>query len=140
MYLYSKLLGRFIPQKCSDNLNYFKKFIEDRKLGLFLGTLIYTLSPLPSNFLFIAFGASSVEVLPVLAGFALGRALSYACLVYASFKAFVFFKFFGVENVRYVADLLGILAAVSIIFIDWRKVVEKIKGKDKGSGEIMGQF
>jgi len=129
MYLYSKALGRFIPQKYADNLNYFKKFVEERKLGIFLGTLIYSLVPLPSNLLFIAFGASSVKVLPVLAGFALGRAISYTAIVYASFRAFVFFESFGIENLRYLADLLGILAAVAMIFIDWRKVFEKRKEK-----------
>lgn len=129
MYLYSRALGGYIPQKYADNLNYFRKFIGENKLGIFLGTLIYSLGPFPSSFLFIAFGVSSAEVLPVLAGFALGRTISYASLVYASFKAFVFFEIFGVENVRYVTDVLGILAAVSIIFIDWRKVIEKKKEK-----------
>lgn len=129
MYLYSKALGRFIPQKYAGNLNYFKKFVEERKLGIFLGTLIYSLVPLPSNLLFIAFGASSVKVLPVLAGFALGRAISYTSIVYASFRAFVFLESFGIENLRYLADLLGILAAVAMIFIDWRKVFEKRKEK-----------
>lgn len=129
MYRYSRAVGGYIPQKYADNLSYFRKFIGEKKLGLFFGTLIYSLGPFPSNFLFIAFGVSSAEVLPVLGGFALGRAISYASLVYASFRVFVFFEFFGVENVRYVADLLGIVAAVSIIFINWRRVVERKKEK-----------
>jgi membrane protein YqaA with SNARE-associated domain len=125
MYLYSRVLGKYIPQKQADNLNYFRRFIGEKKLGLFLGTFIYSLGPFPSNFLFIASGISGIEILPVLAGFALGRIISYASFVYISFRAFVFFEFFGIETVRYIADLLGILATVCVIFIDWRKVLEK---------------
>jgi len=134
MYLYSKALGKHIPQKHADNLDYFRRLIGDKKLGLFFGTFIYSLGPLPSNFLFIASGISGMEILPVIAGFALGRVISYASLAYASSKAFVFFKFLGVENVRHAADLLGIVGAVSIVFIDWRKVHEKTKRRKDDDG------
>jgi membrane protein YqaA with SNARE-associated domain len=122
MYLYSKQLGKYIPHKYAENLEYFKKFIEERKLGLFLGTLLYSLSPLPSNFLFLAFGLSRVELLPVIAGFAIARIISYSSVVYLSTKAFAHLTFLGIENVRRIADLLGLLAGVSVIFIDWRKL------------------
>ena len=125
MYLYSTAVGKYVPQKQADNLNYFKKFMMERRLGVFLGTFVYSLSPLPSNFLFIAFGISRAKVLPVLVGFALGRLVSYSILVYLSLKASIYFDFLGMANVRHAADLLGIIGAVSIIFIDWKKVDER---------------
>ncbi len=100
MYLYSTIVGKYVPRKQADNLNYFKKFVMERRLGVFEATFLYSLSPLPSNFLFITFGISRAKVLPVLVGFALGRLVSYSILVYLSLKASVYFHFFGIGNVR----------------------------------------
>ena len=128
MYQYSTLLGSHVPRKQADNLSYFRKLVEGKKLGLFFGTLVYSLSPLPSNFLFIASGVSGVNLLPVIAGFAVGRFISYAFLVYASARAYEsLLGFFDMKDLRLVADILGIVLAGSIVFIDWRKILDHNK-------------
>jgi len=104
----STLLGSHVPRKQADNLSYFRKLVEGKKLGLFFGTLVYSLSPLPSNFLFIASGVSGVNLLPVIAGFAVGRFISYAFLVYASARAYEsLLGFFDMKDLRLVADIPG---------------------------------
>lgn len=126
LYLYSRVLGRHVPSKYGENLSYISRFLGEKKLGLFLGTFLYALSPLPSNFLFISSGVSAVEVLPVLCGFALGRFISYASLTYTSHRLFLFFDALGVGDVRLALDVFGVLGGVAIIFIDWKKLLEKL--------------
>ena len=126
VYLYSKPLKKYLPQKQADNINYFKRLLEGRRWSRFLGSFIYSLGPFPSNFLFVSSGISGIEILPVLAGFAVGRAVSYTSLVYASYKAFFLLEIFGLKRIRFLADLLGILAALSIVFINWKKLFKKV--------------
>lgn len=133
MYKYSKLFGKYVPKKQAINLSYFRKFVGKGELKLYLGTFIYSLSPLPSNFLFIAFGLSGVNLVPVLLGFCLGRLLSYILLVSASFRTFSYFSLFiDTKEARIITDLLGIAFAVLVIFINWEKVylrTNKLKKK-----------
>jgi len=126
MYQYSAFVGRHVPRKQAENLRHFREFVEGKGLGLFFGTLVYSLSPLPSNFLFIASGISGMELLPVIGGFAIGRFISYAFLVYASSRAYE--ALFGVINIavlRPAADILGIILAALPAFVDWSKVLDR---------------
>jgi len=128
MYQYSALAGRHVPRKQADNLRHFRELVEEKRLGLFLGTLVYSLSPLPSNFLFIASGASGMELLPVIGGFAVGRFISYAFLVYASSRAYeALFGIFDVAHLRLAVDILGIVMAASPAFVDWSKIFDRSK-------------
>lgn len=122
MYYYSKILGKYMPSKYADNLKSFRGFLEKRKRGLFFGTLIYSLGPLPSNFLFIAAGIARTEILPVLGGFALGRGISYILLIYASLHVFSVMELVGGLYVKELVNVLGIIAGLAIVFVDWRKL------------------
>jgi hypothetical protein len=62
-----------------------------------------------------------VKLPPVIAGFGFGRFISYTLLVYASSLAYTYAAGFGIANLRYIADIIGLLAAASIMFIDWKK-------------------
>ncbi len=121
MYRYSAVLGHHVPRKQAENLRYFRKLVEGRKLGPFIGTFLYSLGPFPSNFLFIGSGISGVNLLPVIAGFALGRFISYTLLVYGSSLAYTYAAGFGIPNLRYVSDVIGLLSVASLMFIDWKK-------------------
>jgi hypothetical protein len=111
--------------------------VKRRRLGLFLGTLVYSLSPLPTNYLFIASGVSALELLPVLGGFAIGRFISYAVLVYASSRAYqALFGVFGVAGLRLTADILGIVMAALTPFLNWGKIFDREnKGNSSGKAE-----
>ena len=123
MYRYSHFFGRYIPKSDAENLNYFRKLVGDKGFGLFFGTFLYSLSPLPSNFLFIAFGLSGVNIPLVLLGFGLGRFLSYSLLVGVSFRSFSFISdFFDIPYLKLAVDIMGIIFAISIVFIKWKKL------------------
>lgn len=125
MYYYSRILGKYIPNKYADNLKAFKGFVEERKLGLFFGTFIYSLGPLPSNFLFIASGITRTELLPVLGGFAVARGVSYVLLIYASLGVLSFLELLGGSYVKHIVNVIGVVAGVTVVFVDWRKLCRK---------------
>ena len=122
MYYYSKALGKYIPNRYAENLKNFRSFVKERKWGLFFGTLVYSSGPLPSNFLFIASGIARTDILPMLGGFALARGISYTILIQASMGIFSILALFGGPYVKDVVNVLGVIAGVSVIFIDWRKL------------------
>jgi len=100
LYLYSKYFSKILPQNRLENISYMGNFIKNRKMGLFFSTFIYSLNPLPSNFLFISSGISGVRILPIISGFAVGRGISYLSLMYASHKFLFMFGVFAMDNMR----------------------------------------
>lgn len=123
MYKYSEALGKYVPKKEVENLRYFRKFVGETKPRVFIETFLFSLSPFPSNFLFIAFGMSEVNLQPVLVGFFLGRLLSYSLLIQASFSSFGYLSgYIGSDTATLAADLIGLVFAVIVIFIRWKKV------------------
>lgn len=127
LYLYSKYFSKVLPQNRLDNISYMGNLINNRRAGLFFSTFIYSVNPLPSNFLFISSGISGVRILPIISGFAVGRGISYLSLMYASHKILFMFGFFAMGNMRLLADFLGISASISFIFIDWKSIFGKIR-------------
>jgi hypothetical protein len=76
----------------------------------------------------MASGVSGVELLPVIGGFAVGRFVSYAFLVYASSRAYEgLFGIFDVAHLRLAADILGIVMAALPAFVDWTKIFDRSK-------------
>ncbi len=69
---------RLLTEKVRTNVDAIKSGIENRRamtVGAFLG---YSLSPLPSNYLFIAYGLTSLPIAALAAPFFVGRLVSYA--------------------------------------------------------------
>ena len=60
------------------NIDVIKERLEKRTAFTFGVFLFYAFSPLPSNFLFIAYGLTGLPLLRVALPFFIGRAISYA--------------------------------------------------------------
>ena len=127
MYYYSKFFGRFLPKKDKLHADYLKKIEKGKNWQLFSLTFLYSLSPLPSNFLFITSGITNIQIIPVLAGFAFGRLISYSLLVYGVFRTSLLLGVLRSTNLTMLVDVLGILASILIVLIDWRKLFSKSK-------------
>ena len=125
MYYYSRLLGRYVPNKYAENLKSFRSLFEKRKFGVFIGSFIYSIGPLPSNILFIASGISRTAILPILGGFALARGVSYLLLISASLRVFSFLEVLGVPYVKDIVNILGIVAGIAVALVDWKKFRRK---------------
>jgi membrane protein YqaA with SNARE-associated domain len=125
MYYYSRLLGRYVPNKYAENLKSFRSLFEKRTFGLFIGSFIYSIGPLPSNILFIASGIARTEILPILGGFAFARGVSYLLLISASLRVFSFLEVLGVPYVKDIINVLGIVAGIAVALVDWKKFRRK---------------
>jgi membrane protein YqaA with SNARE-associated domain len=75
---YVLLRQRWLSEETRRNVDTIKAGIESRPVMAFSTVLGYALSPLPSNYLFIAYGLTSLPIAFVAMPFFAGRLLSYA--------------------------------------------------------------
>jgi membrane protein YqaA with SNARE-associated domain len=138
MYYYSSWFRKYLPKKDLGHLNYLKKIEKGKGKQLFILTFLYSLSPFPSNFIFIASGISGIEIIPVITGFGLGRFISYSLLVYGVFQTSSWFGILGMGNIRIIADISGVILSILIVLVDWKKVHGKIKNMTASVQKILG--
>ncbi len=129
---YSSFFRRFFSSGLSEHAEQLRRFFERHEKGLFLGTFVFSLGPFPSNMIFIADGLTKVDPRPVFAGFFLGRLVSYFLFVELSLRFFHLFgaSVFGIP-IGFAADMIGILGALSVIFVDWGKISGSILKRRK---------
>lgn len=134
---YSSFFRRFFTREMEAHAEAIKRFFQRKGAALFGGIFAYALSPFPSNLIFIAEGLTKVDWKPVFSGFFLGRLVSYSVLVMLSQDIFGLLNgyFKNEEYVRYLFDALGIIAAFSVLLIDWKKLMGGKKGGGKNEQE-----
>jgi uncharacterized membrane protein YdjX (TVP38/TMEM64 family) len=129
---YSSFFRRFFTKKLAEHAEEIKEFFKKKNKALFFGTLLYSLSPFPSNILFIAEGLTKVDPKPIFAGFFVGRLISYYVLIAVSHNLFAMLSEYASGAVLFgVLDLIGVAAAVSILLIDWKKVFKWVRKRMK---------
>ena len=69
---------KLLNERTRRNVDSIRLGIENRPMATFGTVLGYAISPLPSNYLFIAYGLTSLPMLVLALPFFLGRLLSYA--------------------------------------------------------------
>ncbi len=125
----SFIIRRFFSGELIKHAEEIKNFFEKKSKALFLGTFIYSLSPLPSNLIFITKGFTEVDWRPVFSGFFLGRLISYYVLILFSINAYLLLtKYVDEDIVKHLFDVFGIIAAFLIVLVDWKKLM---KGKNE---------
>jgi hypothetical protein len=108
---------RFARGKASD-LRELGAFLNDHRRHTGVAVFAYTLTPLPSNNLFIAAGMVGVELLWVLAGFLGGRLIIDNVLVWTTDRAFAHFgNIFAGTFQSWQAVLLQMLSLLSIVVL-----------------------
>jgi hypothetical protein len=68
---------RFLGEGSRQNIDVIRERLEKRPKLTFGIFLFYAFTPLPSNYLFIAYGLTAMKLLPIAAPFLLGRTVSY---------------------------------------------------------------
>ena len=124
------LIARFLNKPMRNNIEYAREEFEKRPGMEFIVTFLYSLSPLPSNTIFIIAGTAKLRFVPIVAGFFFGRVISYASLMFAAnFTAQAIKASFDLQNPYvWLVDVLGILFTLAILLIDWKSV---LKGFDR---------
>ncbi len=129
-YCLAKLSGtffeRFGTKKKKKQMELLQKKLQGKPLSKFLFTMLFALSPLPSNALFIAVGATKTRMREVVVGFFVGRTISYLFLVFTTEKIF---SSLGatVEGTAtlwtIMIELIGVIAIIAFFVFDWEKLL-----------------
>ena len=136
-YVLAKASGaysrRYMKKQESD-LHVLGRFLESHKNHVGLATFLYTLTPLPSNNLFIAAGMVAINLTWVFAGFLAGRLIANTILVWTTDKAFQQFGevlrtgFSSWEAIAF--QLLSVGSIVLLAFVPWAKWLRRYIDKD----------
>jgi uncharacterized membrane protein YdjX (TVP38/TMEM64 family) len=127
LYYLSAFFRRFFTKDMEMHADEIHKFFEKKGKALFFGTFLYSLSPFPSNLIFIANGLTKTDYKPVFAGFFLGRLVSYYVLIALSQNLFSTINSYTGNQLMttYALEALGIIAAFSVVLVDWKKFRKK---------------
>ena len=128
--------SRFASREKKREFGEIEKKLSAKAWEKFVFTIVYALSPLPSNALFIAFGATKTRLREVLAGFFIGRSISYLFLIFTTEKVFSSFgaTFAGNATLWTVMiEIIGLIAVLSFFFFDWGKLIQLDGGKSYSS-------
>ncbi|VVB75345.1 SNARE associated Golgi protein [uncultured archaeon] len=117
---------RFASSKKRHEFEAINQKLRGKPIEKFIFTFIYALSPLPSNALFIAFGATKTRMREVLGGFFAGRVISYLFLVFTTQKIFSSFEstILGSASTLTIAiEIVGVVIVIAFFFVDWNKII-----------------
>ena len=110
-----------INEHRKSSLEKLKNYLEKTRYGYLFGTLLFALTPLPSNMLFISYGLMNAKSVGIIAGFWIGRFIAYMLMINLS-KYFVDY-FRGVLNSDIqslvIIDIIGIIMTLFMLLIDW---------------------
>jgi membrane protein YqaA with SNARE-associated domain len=70
--------GRLLSRRSKESIDAIKERLEKRRKLTFGVFLLYAFSPLPSNYLFIAYGLTTMDLFLIVIPFFIGRSISYS--------------------------------------------------------------
>ena len=120
------LRQRFMSERMRGNIDVIKEKLERHRTITFSAFLLYAFGPFPSNYLFIAYGLTSLPLWLVAVPFFIGRCVSYSFFVFTASQVSQHLALDGFEpkpylGIYFVASqllLLGVL--VLLARVDWR--------------------
>jgi hypothetical protein len=126
---------KLLSQSTIENIDAIKERLEGRQKLTFSVFLLYAFTPLPSNYVFIAYGLTAMDLKLIAIPFFLGRSVSYSFwAVTASAVARKFSLEFS-EGLSYlslyfvVSQFLLLFAVYAFTRVDWRTLFREKKLK-----------
>jgi membrane protein YqaA with SNARE-associated domain len=112
-----------------NSLDRFRKYLEKKRYGYLIGTLLFALLPLPSNMLFISYGLMKAKSIGIVVGFWLGRFLAYFIMINLSQYFFNYFKdILNADTPSLIfIDIVGVLMTLLMLLIDWNTLLSDHK-------------
>ncbi len=124
---------RLLSKSTRENIDVLKEGLEKRRKLTFSVCLFYAFSPLPSNFLFIAYGLTSLELNLIAIPFFLGRFVAYNIYVFAGSIAARKITLESSEGQSYLGAYF-VLSQILLLFlvylftkVDWRALFDDKK-------------
>jgi uncharacterized membrane protein YdjX (TVP38/TMEM64 family) len=124
---------KFLSQSTRDNIDAIREGLEHRRTVTFGVFLFYAFSPLPSNYLFIAYGLTSLSWRLVAIPFFIGRLVGYSFWAFAGSAVARNIVFESSEaqsylGVYFVASQILLLFVIYVFTkIDWRTLLTRKK-------------
>jgi hypothetical protein len=126
-----KIVPAVFSSYASKNLDFIGHKINKGRIYVFMISLIWALSPLPSNTLFMAVGFSGARLRYTLLGFFSGRLVSYYSLAYTSKIVYSSLQDILTEGVVNLHSLLitsaGFILLIGYLAFDWESFFAKRK-------------
>jgi len=120
--------SRFLSDKSRQNIDSLKNIIgkhEGTAVGLFL---LYAFGPLPTNYLFIAYGLTTMQLRYLVLPFFIGRLASYTFWIYVGTELGDIVLHNSLFSGYFIAtQIVTILLVYGFTKVDWKKLV----GSDK---------
>ncbi|MBM3896609.1 MAG: hypothetical protein FJ360_02550 [Thaumarchaeota archaeon] len=128
---YSSLFRRFIGKEQQSNLDVIGNFLNKKRFGYLIASFVFAATPLPDNFLFVAYGLMKAKSFGLYLGFWLGRVISYYIMISISDVVLVpFLQLFEEEYIGILlADGIGIGSVIFFTCINWTLLITKRKFK-----------
>ena len=117
---------RFMSDAMRGNIDVIKDALERHRTLTFSGMLLYAFGPFPSNYLFIAYGLTSLPLWLIAVPFFIGRCVSYSFFVFTASEVSQHLALEATESQQYfgiyfvVSQLLLLGAVFLLARIDWR--------------------
>lgn len=129
LFQFSTFDRKYINETRKSSLERLKKYLEKTKYGYFLGTMIFALTPLPSNMLFISYGIMKTKSIGIIMGFWLGRLIVYLMMINVSRYFFKSFSELFKNDVMFsiLVDIVGITMTILVIFVNWDILISQHK-------------
>lgn len=126
---------RFLGDQARQNVDVIREQLSHRKKLTFSILLFYAFTPLPSNYLFIAYGLTAMELKLITIPFFIGRWVSYSFWTFTASSIARRITLEDTEALSYlsvyfvVTQVLLLTLVYLFTRIDWRRVVSERKVK-----------
>ena len=124
---------KFLSEDTKQNISAIREGLQGKQKLTFGVFLFYAFSPLPSNYLFIAYGLTTMELKLIALPFFLGRAVSYSLWGLGSSAVAQKVTIRSIENLSYVS-MYFVASQVLLLYliyvfmrIDWRLLFTRRK-------------
>jgi hypothetical protein len=123
--------GRLLSDAARENIDTIKDELQGRRKLTFAVFLMYAFSPLPSNYLFIAYGLTALPLRLVVVPFFVGRLISYTFWIRTASWAAERLNLESLESASYIGlyFLLSQILLIPVIYgfikIDWHTIFRR---------------
>jgi uncharacterized membrane protein YdjX (TVP38/TMEM64 family) len=118
---------KFLSTERKASLDKIQNFLQKKKLGYFLASFLFAITPLPSNMLFVTYGLMRAKSVQIYCGYWMGRLIAYYVML--SVSAAVLTPFLQMFEERYVGiliiDVLSIGMLVFFASINWNILISE---------------
>ena len=128
-----KYFRRFLPNDSKDNYESMGKYLDSHGQITVPLVLLYSFSPISSNYIFIAAGLAKMRLELLAGSFFVGRLISYTFWVYTTHKlSDNFVDLFGLRFAKagsIIVEILGLIVIYLLGKIAWKKILKQVDKK-----------